>query len=90
MNKFKIFGGAAIVLFVACDISTKVHATRSNVAHKQDFDLSRCIGKHHCSDTHSYNEAVFVLNHCPNTYMDGDHDGIPCEGQYQTEISSRY
>nr|WP_310733211.1 excalibur calcium-binding domain-containing protein [Colwellia sp. MB02u-10] len=24
-------------------------------------------------------EAVYFINYCPNTKMDGDRDGIPCE-----------
>lgn len=41
-----------------------------------------CDGRQHCSQMHSYDEAVYFINHCPNTKMDGDHDGIPCEEQF--------
>jgi len=27
-------------------------------------------------------EAQFFLKHCPNTKMDGDNDGRPCEQQF--------
>ncbi len=27
-------------------------------------------------------EAKFFIRNCPNTRMDGDHDGIPCESQH--------
>jgi len=38
-----------------------------------------CDGRQHCSQMTSRAEAVFFIRHCPNTKMDGDNDGIPCE-----------
>ncbi|MBV7434949.1 excalibur calcium-binding domain-containing protein [Cardiobacteriaceae bacterium TAE3-ERU3] len=29
----------------------------------------------------SCDEAKYFIRHCPNTKMDGDGDGIPCERQ---------
>jgi cold shock CspA family protein len=42
-----------------------------------------------CSQMTSCAEATYFLNHCPDTRMDGDHDGIPCEDQWCTAGSSR-
>ena len=42
----------------------------------------KCDGREHCGQMHSYEEAVFFIKNCPNTKMDGDHDGIPCEDQF--------
>jgi len=42
----------------------------------------QCDGRQHCSQMRSYEEAVFFLRNCPNTKMDGDRDGIPCEQQF--------
>lgn len=42
----------------------------------------RCDGRTHCSQMRSYDEAVFYLRNCPNTKMDGNNDGIPCERQF--------
>lgn len=39
----------------------------------------RCDGRKFCSQMHSRAEAEFFLRHCPDTRMDGDHDGVPCE-----------
>ena len=39
----------------------------------------RCDGRQYCSQMTSRAEAVFFINNCPNTKMDGDNDGIPCE-----------
>lgn len=41
-----------------------------------------CQGKEHCSEMISCEEAKFYLRNCPNTKMDGDGDGIPCENQW--------
>ncbi|MFT4101584.1 MAG: excalibur calcium-binding domain-containing protein [Burkholderiaceae bacterium] len=30
----------------------------------------------------SCEEATYFLRNCPNTKMDGDHDGVPCEQQW--------
>lgn len=38
-----------------------------------------CDGRQYCSQMTSRAEAVYFINHCPNTKMDGDNDGIPCE-----------
>lgn len=42
-----------------------------------------CDGRQHCSQMRSYEEASFFLRNCPNTKMDGDGDGIPCEQQFR-------
>ena len=41
-----------------------------------------CDGREHCSQMGSYEEAKYFLDNCPNTKMDGDYDGIPCERQF--------
>ncbi|UCV29741.1 cold shock domain-containing protein [Ferribacterium limneticum] len=44
----------------------------------------RCDGRRFCSDMTSCEEATYFLRNCPNTEMDGDGDGIPCESQWCT------
>lgn len=41
-----------------------------------------CDGRTHCSQMTSCEEAVYFLQHCPGTQMDGDNDGEPCEQQW--------
>ncbi|WGL15900.1 excalibur calcium-binding domain-containing protein [Microbulbifer bruguierae] len=53
----------------------KKPAESSQVSH-QKF---KCDGRQHCSQMNSREEADFFIENCPNTKMDGDHDGIPCE-----------
>ncbi|MGV8991768.1 MAG: cold shock domain-containing protein [Thiobacillus sp.] len=38
-----------------------------------------CDGRQHCSQMGSRAEAEYFLRNCPDTKMDGDADGIPCE-----------
>jgi hypothetical protein len=42
----------------------------------------QCDGRTHCSQMRSCAEAKYFIQHCPNTKMDGDRDGIPCENQW--------
>ena len=41
-----------------------------------------CDGRQHCSQMTSCAEATYFIQHCPNTKMDGNNDGIPCEKQW--------
>jgi hypothetical protein len=41
-----------------------------------------CDGRRYCSQMRSCDEAKYFLAHCPDTKMDGDGDGIPCERQW--------
>ncbi len=41
-----------------------------------------CDGRQYCSDMRSREEALYFIQHCPNTKMDGDGDGEPCESQF--------
>lgn len=43
---------------------------------------SRCDGRTSCPQMRSCEEAKYFIQHCPNTKMDGDRDGIPCEEQW--------
>ena len=41
-----------------------------------------CDGRTRCTQMTSCAEATYFIQHCPNTKMDGDHDGVPCERQW--------
>lgn len=45
-------------------------------------DRFRCDWRTHCSQMTSCAEANYFLQHCPNTQMDGNHNGEPCEQQW--------
>ncbi len=53
-----------------------VFSGRPHDSHPAQF---RCDGRRYCSEMTSREEADFFLQHCPDTAMDGDLDGIPCE-----------
>ena len=38
-----------------------------------------CLGKVSCSEMSSCEEAKYYMLNCPNTQLDPDKDGIPCE-----------
>lgn len=43
---------------------------------------SKCDGRTRCPQMTSCAEARHFIQNCPNTAMDGDRDGIPCEDQW--------
>jgi len=49
----------------------------------------RCDGRTYCSQMTSCTEAKYFLKNCPDTKMDGNHDGVPCEQQWCTSPFSR-
>lgn len=53
--------------------------TIATVANAQSFS---CDGREHCSQMSSCAEATYFVQHCPNTKMDGNNDGVPCEQQW--------
>ena len=42
----------------------------------------QCDGRSHCAQMTSCAEATWFIQHCPDTQMDGNGDGIPCERQW--------
>lgn len=46
-----------------------------------------CDGRQYCSRMTWREESLWVLNNCPDTKLDGDNDGIPCEKQWCTSNS---
>jgi cold shock CspA family protein len=53
------------------------HAVQSSMAAAPS--PFHCDGRQHCSQMRSRAEAEYFLSNCPDTKMDGDYDGIPCE-----------
>lgn len=49
---------------------------------EKNTEIYSCTGKVYCSEMTSCDEAMFYLRNCPDTKMDGDGDGIPCERQW--------
>lgn len=60
---------------------TFVSSGKSDLTNSNTF---KCDGRTHCSQMTSCAEAKYFLNNCPNTQMDGNNDGEPCEQQWCT------
>jgi hypothetical protein len=86
-NQLKKILLVALVGFGAWNYYQKQHAQEvlePELPAKQAFAIAakpnfQCDGRQHCSQMTSRAEAEFFVRNCPNTKMDGDNDGIPCE-----------
>ena len=66
------------------DLRSQVNSVNLKTSEMTSPSVSqfKCDGREHCSQMSSYEEALFFIRNCPNTKMDGDGDGIPCESQF--------
>jgi hypothetical protein len=83
--------GAAIVFFGWQKYRQKIEAAASGEfpAAAADMPVERagnsafsCDGRTRCREMRSCEEALYFLQKCPGTKLDGDQDGIPCEDQW--------
>ena len=58
---------------------TAASPSTANETRSQSF---RCDGRTHCSQMTSCAEARYFIEHCPDTQVDGNGDGEPCEQQW--------
>ena len=79
-----IWIGSILFVLTSCGSTgtNKKDIIESNEGTVENDTPYQCDGRQYCSEMDSYAEAVFFLEHCPNVKMDGDHDGIPCERQF--------
>ena len=61
---------------------TSISAVRPVLTSQPAAPSFSCDGRKHCSQMTSCAEATYFTNNCPNTKMDGNNDGIPCEKQW--------
>ena len=91
-SSFSTYIGLLIMIGLAYAVYNKYHDWQSSriqpvevqriVEEPQVQQNFSCDGRQHCSQMGSYEEALYFLRNCPNTKMDGDGDGIPCESQF--------
>lgn len=62
--------------------STSVSAVKPVLTSSASASSFTCDGRKHYSQMTSCAEATYFVQHCPNTKMDGNNDGIPCEQQW--------
>ena len=92
--KLQIFGILIIAVFTYMNEGTTVPTSANTILSDVSFSTFtnssfsspnvpsqqfRCDGRQYCSQMRSRAEAEFFLRNCPNTKMDGDRDGVPCE-----------
>ncbi|MGR0482894.1 MAG: excalibur calcium-binding domain-containing protein [Candidatus Electronema sp. V4] len=78
--KFKLNLLVAILFSMTiADIAMTEPAGAEKQAGNQKY---KCDGRTHCSQMTSCEEAKFFIKNCPNTKMDGNNNGIPCEKQW--------
>jgi hypothetical protein len=64
---------------VAIESPPKIETMNQRIDKKTNYS---CQGKVHCSEMNSCSEAVFYLENCEGTKIDGNGDGVPCEMQW--------
>lgn len=73
----------AVVVWRGADPSApRSAAVALPVVALREPELFQCDGRQHCSQMKSCAEATYFIRNCPETKMDGDGDGIPCESQH--------
>ena len=86
--------GVLILCIIAATIAIFAYKYFSNSSHRSDLERNAvdpmsipagCDGRTMCSEMTSCAEATWFINNCPNTTMDGNHDGVPCEMQWCTK-----
>jgi len=78
INKYNTHSSSQTPIITNDDLATfdVKHPKIVNPENTQNFT---CDGRQYCTEMRSREEAVFFINNCPNTKMDGDGDGNPCE-----------
>jgi hypothetical protein len=73
-------GGMSSITSASTDFPTHSNSSFSTpyVSNQQFI----CDGREYCSEMSSCEEATYFSKNCPNTKMDGNNDGIPCERQW--------
>lgn len=64
---------------VSADTNTSIQPSNQIIS-----NTFKCDGRTYCSQMTSCAEAKYFLKNCPNTEMDGNNDGEPCEKQWCT------
>jgi len=90
-RKGRGLSGVWIVLLLAAAIVAVGYwqFTRRLAPRTVDAAPFNCDGRTYCSEMTSCAEAKLFLKHCPDTKMDGNHDGVPCEQQWCTGLFAR-
>ncbi|EMK3344960.1 cold shock domain-containing protein [Vibrio sp. YT-17] len=81
ITSFFILLVASAIYFLTTPTNGTIHYPANEQPNYDKMGFS-CTGKTYCSQMISCAEAKFYLANCPDTKLDGDGDGIPCESQF--------
>ena len=76
------FAGASSSAMSVADVDSIAPTYVDNESAQPVAASFSCDGRQHCSQMTSCAEATYFIQHCPNTQMDGNNDGVPCEQQW--------
>jgi len=62
--------------------SSAEYASAGQAGETEASSSFECDGRTRCPQMTSCAEATYFIQHCPNTKMDGNNDGVPCERQW--------
>ena len=86
INKYNTLSSSQTPVITNDDLAT-FDEKYPKIVIPQNTQNFTCDGRQYCTEMRSRDEAVFFINNCPNTKMDGDSDGDPCErdSRFKTE-----
>lgn len=80
---WQIYAKQSVPVITNADLKLLNEPTKSSVLAPVSYEQNySCDGRQYCSQMKSCEEATFFIENCPNTKMDGNHDGVPCERQW--------
>lgn len=75
----QIYDKYTVPVITNADLELLNEPAKSDFTYESNYS---CDGRQYCSEMSSCEEATFFIQNCPNTKMDGNHDGVPCERQW--------
>jgi len=78
----KIILLVSIVLTITASYAEETKISFDKYIFAKSQSKFKCDGRKYCSQMRSCAEAKYFIRNCPNTKMDGDGDGVPCEKQH--------
>jgi len=79
---WQIYKKVTVPVITNADLGLLTESTTKITASSIPEASYSCDGREYCSQMTSCEEATFFIQNCPNTKMDGDYDGVPCESQF--------
>ena len=67
-----------IIILTLTFVSSLLYSNDLSYENNEEKEYT-CDGRKHCAEMTSCEEAISFVNNCPDTKMDGDNDGKPCE-----------